>query len=105
VPSGAADAYAVIPDAAALPQVLPVLEALRAEGLAVQMHAGGGSMKSQFKKADASGARYALVFGADELSQGQVTLKPLREAGEQSLQPLADVKHWAGLLRGPAGNA
>ncbi|GAA0753677.1 histidine--tRNA ligase [Ideonella azotifigens] len=105
VPSGAADAYAVIPDAAALPQVLPVLEALRAEGVAVQMHAGGGNMKSQFKKADASGARYALVFGADELSQGQVTLKPLREAGEQSLQPLADVKHWAGLLRGPAGNA
>jgi len=105
VPSGAADAYAVIPDATALPQVLPVLEGLRAEGVAVQMHAGGGSMKAQFKKADASGARYALVFGADELSQGQVTLKPLREAGEQSLRPLADVKHWAGLLRGPAGNA
>ncbi|HSI46848.1 MAG TPA: histidine--tRNA ligase [Ideonella sp.] len=105
VPSGAADAYAVIPDAAALPKVLPVLESLRAEGVAVQMHAGGGSMKAQFKKADASGARYALVFGADELSQGQVTLKPLRETGDQSLQPLADVKRWAGLLRGPAGNA
>ena len=47
------------------------------------MHAGGadgiGSMKSQFKKADASGARYAIVFGADELARGEVTLKDLRD--------------------------
>jgi histidyl-tRNA synthetase len=44
--------------------------------VSVLLHAGGkdgpGSMKSQFKKADASGARHALVFGADELAQGQV---------------------------------
>jgi histidyl-tRNA synthetase len=38
-------------------------------------------MKSQFKKADASGARYALVFGADELARGEVSVKPLRDAG------------------------
>jgi histidyl-tRNA synthetase len=105
VPGGAPDAYAVIPDAAALPLALPVLEALRATGLAVQMHAAGkdgqGSMKSQFKKADASGARYALVFGGDELAQGLVAVKPLR-AGEgtvQQLRPLAEAAAWAAELR------
>jgi hypothetical protein len=54
-------------------------EALRAAGVKVQMHAGTGegmgSMKSQFKKADGSGARYALIFGADELAQGCVAVK------------------------------
>jgi histidyl-tRNA synthetase len=54
------DAYAVVPDAAALPRVMPLLRALRQAGARVQMHAAGaegmGSMKSQFKKADASGA-------------------------------------------------
>ncbi|HNG25125.1 MAG TPA: UvrD-helicase domain-containing protein, partial [Microthrixaceae bacterium] len=67
-PVQAPDAYAVIPDAAALPLATACVEALRAEGCAVVLHAGGkdglGSMKSQFKKADASGARHALVFGA-----------------------------------------
>ena len=76
------DAYAVVPDAAALPRVMPLLRALRQAGARVQMHAAGaegmGSMKSQFKKADASGARFALIFGADELARGQVALKPLR---------------------------
>ena len=38
-------------------------------------------MKSQFKTADASGARYALVFGDDELARGEVALKALRDAG------------------------
>ena len=56
-------------------------------------------MKSQFKKADASGARYALVFGGDELAQGMVAVKPLREGGRpQTLYPLADVAGWAGGL-------
>jgi hypothetical protein len=54
------------------------------------MHAGGkdgqGSFKSQFKKADASGARHALIFGADELAQGMVTVKPLRDAGAAQVQ-------------------
>lgn len=93
---GAPDAYAVIPDATQLPRILPVLEALREQGVAVQMHAGGGSFKSQFKKADASGARYALVFGGDELARGEVALKPLREEGAaQVTRPLADVGGWA----------
>ncbi len=46
-------------------------------------HCGGGGFKSQFKKADKSNARYALVLGDDELARGEAGLKPLREAGEQ----------------------
>ncbi|WP_348753386.1 histidine--tRNA ligase [uncultured Aquincola sp.] len=104
VPAAAPDAYAVVPTAASLPRVMPVLEALRAAGVAVVMHAGNtegqGSMKSQFKRADASGARYALIFGDDELARGEVAVKPLRDAqAAQSLQPLADVAAWAAQLR------
>jgi histidyl-tRNA synthetase len=62
--------------------VATTLQALRALGVSVQMHAsadaGVGSFKNQFKKADSSGARYALIFGADELAQGKVALKALR---------------------------
>jgi len=103
----APDAYAVLPDAAALPQVMPLLRALRRAGASVQMHASGaegmGSMKSQFKKADASGARYALIFGGDELAQGQVALKPLRgerdAAAGQVLLPLSEPQAIAARLR------
>ncbi|MBO9687349.1 histidine--tRNA ligase [Roseateles chitosanitabidus] len=99
VPSSAPDVYAILPDAAALPQAMPALEALRAAGVAVQMHAGGGSFKSQFKKADASGARWALVFGTDELARGEVAVKPLRGEGEQVSRPLHAVATWAADLR------
>ena len=92
------------PEGAALPRVLPLLAALRAQGLAIVMHAAGkdgqGSMKSQFKRADASGARWALVFGADEMARGMVGLKPLRDAtAAQELVPLADVAALAARLR------
>ena len=98
------DVYAVVPDAAALDRVLPVLETLRAAGVRVLMHAAGkdgqGSMKSQFTRADASGARVALVFGADELAAGEVAVKPLRDAGAvQQRRALADVAAWAAELR------
>jgi len=88
------DVYAIIPDAAALPVVFQTVQALRAQGISVQMHAGAGegmgSMKSQFKKADASGAQLALIFGGDELARGEVTLKALRDgAGAQEAVPLA----------------
>ena len=103
------DAYAVIPEASALPVVLQTLQALRAAGISVQMHGGAtvegmGSMKSQFKRADGSGARFALIFGATELAEGYVAVKPLRgekiEAIQaQTLQPLNDVTAWAETLR------
>lgn len=100
------DVYAVVPDAAVLPQVMVTLQALRAAGVSVLQHPvgkeGAASMKSQFKKADGSGARYALVFGASELAQGQVGLKPLRGEGEQRVLPLGEVAAWAGMLLGAA---
>lgn len=101
------DVYAVVPDASAMPVVLRTLVALREAGLRVQMHAAGpdgqGSFKSQFKKADASGARFALVFGADELARGEVTLKALRDgSGAQRTCPLAELAQWAPTLQFPA---
>jgi len=90
------DVYAIVPDAAALPVVFKTVQALRAHGVSVQMHAGAGegmgSMKSQFKKADGSGATLGLIFGSDELARGEVTLKALRDgAGAQEAVPLTDV--------------
>ena len=105
------DAYAVIPDTDSLPLVFKTVQALRAAGLNVQMNAssaqGMGSMKSQFKRADASGASFALVFGTTELASGCVAVKPLRlqvggvDVGgqEQVLQPLDDVSTWSASLK------
>ena len=106
----APDAYAIVPDAAAMPQVLRTLQQLRAAGLRVQLHASAtaepGSMKSQFKKADASGARHALIFGTDELAQNSVMVKQLRDgSGQQSLYPLAEMARWAESLQSEPGKA
>ena len=97
----APDVYAIVPETAALPTVLPVLQSLRGMGVSVQMHSpansseGMGSMKSQFKKADSSGASFALVFGPYELAQGQVTVKSLRDGqGAQRTETLADIRGW-----------
>ena len=103
----APDAYAVVPDVAALPVAMRLLRELRLAGVSVTMHAGGtdgmGSMKSQFKKADASGARFALVFGSQELEQGMVAVKPLRGQRDadvsQRLCALGDVAAWGDSLR------
>ena len=97
------DAYAIVPDLADAIRVAPVLQQLRAQGISIQMHAtadgSAGAMKSQFKKADASGARYALVFGAEELAKQQVAVKSLRDGqGAQSLQSLESVESWAKTL-------
>lgn len=107
VPALVPDAYAIIPSRSALPTAVRVLEQLRAAGVQVQMHGaptaseGMGSMKSQFKKADGSGAQYALVFGDDELTRGTVTVKSLRDGagGAQVEQPLAQVADWAATLQ------
>ena len=102
------DAYAVIPDASSLPLAFKTLQSLRAAGVNIQMHAGTaegmGSMKSQFKRADASGAKFALIFGADEISAGSVAVKPLRaDTGAavqaQTLRSLDDVASWSASLK------
>ncbi|WP_295955124.1 histidine--tRNA ligase [Rhodoferax sp.] len=107
LPALVADAYAVVPDAAALAVAMQTIQTLRRAGVQVQMHAGAsegmGSMKSQLKKADSSGARYALIFGADELAQNLVLVKSLRDgSGVQTTQRLgseADVAAWATTLQ------
>jgi histidyl-tRNA synthetase len=97
-------AYAVIPDMAALPVAVKTIQALRQRGVSVQMHTssgeGMGSFKSQFKKADASGAQYALVFGSDEVAAGEVTLKHLRVADSPQIRkPLGRESEWASDLQ------
>ncbi|MGJ7524500.1 histidine--tRNA ligase [Variovorax sp. GB1P17] len=109
VAAPAPDAYAVVPDSASMPTVLSILQQLREAGVSVQMHAatadGLSSLKAQLKKADASGATYALIFGADELARGEVTLKALRDgSGAQTSRTLAEVATWAATLQSPAPN-
>ncbi|RYF38787.1 MAG: histidine--tRNA ligase, partial [Comamonadaceae bacterium] len=84
--------------------VMAVLEDLRAAGVRVVQHAAGAEglagLKSQFKKADASGAAFALIFGAEELAAGEVTVKALRDgAGAQVRRPLARAADWAASLQ------
>jgi histidyl-tRNA synthetase len=67
-------------------------EMLRDAGFCVVVNGGGGSFKSQMKKADASGARYALLIGADEVAADVVSVKPLREPGEQKSVPYAELR-------------
>ena len=101
------DVYAVIPDASSLPLALTTMQTLRGLGVSVQMHSAGadagggmGSMKSQFKKADASGARFAVIFGADEIESGCVIVKSLRDGeGHQVKQALDQISAWAGTLQ------
>jgi histidyl-tRNA synthetase len=66
-----------------------VSERLRDAGLSVVLGAGG-SFKSQMKKADASGARYAVILGDSEVQEKKVTLKPLRENGVQKTLALEE---------------
>ena len=83
------DIYVVTAGDAAQLHALPRIEALRQAlpDQAIQLHLGGGSFKSQFKRADRSGARFALVYGDSELASESVTLKPLRSEGEQVTLP------------------
>ncbi len=77
------DAYLVHQGAQAGPFAFRVAEQLRDHGLTVVLDCGGGSFKSQMKKADASNARFAVIIGDDEVKSLRVSVKPLREAGEQ----------------------
>jgi histidyl-tRNA synthetase len=90
--TGEADVYLVSYGDAAQQEAFAVSEQLRDAfaGLRIVQHTGGGSFKSQMKKADKSGARVALIWGEDELASGTVSLKALRsrdgqQQGQQSL--------------------
>ena len=83
------DIYVVAADAESQLHALPRIEALRRvlPQQIIQTHLGGGSFKSQFKRADRSGAHFALVYGESERSSESVTVKPLRSDAEQVTLP------------------
>lgn len=79
----AADVYVVHQGDLAGRHAFRVAEHLRGVGLNVVLHCGGGGFKAQMKRADASGATLAAIIGDDEAQANEVSIKPLREAGEQ----------------------
>ena len=92
-PLHAPDVYVVHQGEGALSYAFRAAEQLRSAGFAATLHCGGGKFQSQMKKADASGAAYAVLIGEDEVAAQIVTLKPLRSEGEQrkiSLETLND---------------
>lgn len=93
--ASAADIYVAVGDDA-VGEGMQLAESLRdgLRGVRVQLHCGGGSLKTQFRRADRSGARWALVLGQSELERGEVTAKPLRGEGEQCAVPRVEVLAW-----------
>ncbi|MCL2310734.1 MAG: His/Gly/Thr/Pro-type tRNA ligase C-terminal domain-containing protein, partial [Proteobacteria bacterium] len=88
-------AYLVHQGDAAAALAWRLAETLRDVGHDVVLHAGGGSMKSQMKKADASGAHFALILAEDEVRNRVVTVKWLRETDHgQKTIPLAEMVAW-----------
>lgn len=89
-PSRTADVYVVTVGDVAQDAALGCVQSLRNSGVAdrIEQHAGGGSFRSQMKKADRSGARVALIWGEDEVASNSVTLKQLRGDGGQQTLPL-----------------
>lgn len=89
----APDAYLVNVGELAEAQALGIAELLRDAGLAIVVHAGGGSFKSQMKKADRSNARYAIIIGDEEAQAGLLTLKAMTfSAGQASEQTRVDLQ-------------
>lgn len=85
------DIYLVNVGEQAEQKAFTVAETLRNMGLTVVLHAGGGSFKSQMKKADRSGARFAAIFGDDEAAANEISLKPMLGQGEQARIKLEQV--------------
>jgi histidyl-tRNA synthetase len=89
-------AYVVHAGDGAAAVATPIAERLRDAGHAVIVNAGGGSFKAQMKRADASGARVALIIGDNEVAARTVTVKPLRDGGEQIIVPASEIVARAG---------
>ena len=93
------DVFICIQDPSLAGKAMEVARLLRTQlpSLRVRTGLGGAKLKSQFKKADESGAQFAVVVGADEVARGMLTLKPLRaQQGEQmELTPEALITHVA----------
>jgi histidyl-tRNA synthetase len=89
--TNAPDIYLVNVGELAEKQAFSAAEGLRSAGYSVVLNAGGGSFKSQMKRADRSGAKYAAILGDDEAATGEISLKPLLKAGEQIKCKLSEV--------------
>ena len=68
--------------------------------LALQINLGGGSFKTQFKRADKSGAQFAIILGDDEMARGVVAVKALRQELAQEECPIAEISERLGVLLG-----
>ncbi|MFC2432143.1 MAG: His/Gly/Thr/Pro-type tRNA ligase C-terminal domain-containing protein, partial [Neisseria subflava] len=89
--NSAPDVYAMHQGEGADLQVMKYAQALRAQGFNVMQHSGYQSLKAQMKKADNSGARFALIVAQDELANGTVTLKDMQGKHEQQTVAAADL--------------
>ena len=85
LPGDNADIYLILAGDTVVANGLVLAEKLRdaLPGVRLLTHCGGGSFKSQFKKADRSGAAYALILGEEELENNTIGIKPLRKQGDQ----------------------
>jgi len=92
-PDCAPHGYFVVASEQAQIRAMEFAEKLREQipNLRLVMHCGGGSLKSQFKKADKSGARLAIILGDDELQNNTLSIKNLREQAEQQSVSIADL--------------
>lgn len=99
IPSDVPDAYVVHQGELAAHQAFKLANALRLAGLKAVLHCGGGSFKAQFKKADVSGARFAIIIGEDEAAKGLAAVKHMigDGAGQQSVLPVSEITQY---LRG-----
>lgn len=89
--TSAPDAYVVNRGEQAETMALTLTRGLRAAGLAVELDGSGSAFGKQFKRADRSGARWALVLGDEEVGRGEVRLKVLQQQAEESTVALAPV--------------
>ena len=106
IPKNIPNVYVVVPSINTLSVAIQVIQKLRFLGVSVQMHSSiqsGGvidNMKSQLKKADSSGATYALIFGEEEFSRNCLTVKMLRDSnGCQSEYLLTAINDLAEVLK------
>jgi histidyl-tRNA synthetase len=92
-PASNADVYIAALGTGTLERAFALAEELRdsISGIQVDMNLGGGSFKSQMKRADKSGAAFALILGEQELADDCIGLKPMRSADEQSSVALDDL--------------
>jgi len=93
IPDAAPDVYIVAVGDKALAAAFGIAESLRDESPSIspELNLGGGSFKAQLKRADKSGASYAVILGDNEVASGRVGLKPLRSTEDQSEVAVADL--------------